>query len=532
MKTTKFNTLIPMTFFFIFLIYVTFFHNLSYQPWIYLSVLTSSLLPFIFFKKDILIPSNKVFYCLGGLFFLLILVDLLNGSHLTEERWLMRYTVYLFAFVCMQIFENEESIFKIAGLPIVLFLLFITLESISEYIIYFDFASQKQHSVHVSRFWNIAHYCQAMVASIPIIILFKKYCGATYGLLIDFLMITLTISILLGISRSCTIALVIIYLIEFISPLVYSKKKIAGLLLVSFLIFYVLNEYKQGYSSSIQTQKEHSLNYRKAIWKKSIELSLDNPAGVGVNNFGFSLFGYLDNEKLSDQLTDINVSPHNEFLRILAEEGWGFFILYLIGFIFISYNGFIKIFIKKESAIFYRFFFCMMPEMLFQFPTEMYMPCFLFGLLCFTSFEKKSKVKRNKILLLTSAIILSIFSTASWVIRNEKIIPLNYSKTMCSIYHDDWRLCRRYFIDYLGLNKPQDASDVIRPIIKYQPFNFNNLTLDHMLGDTGRRQFISCLYINLFNGQIILGQETELQCEIEKDRAKLRNVFFEYAEQR
>ena len=60
---------------------------------------------------------------------------------------------------------------------------------------------------------------------------------------------------------------------------------------------------------------------RLALWSDSLRLVRDHPLGVGAGDFEHAFVPYQARGRLEPQETVVFRSPHNEYLRFLAEDG-------------------------------------------------------------------------------------------------------------------------------------------------------------------------------------------------------------------
>lgn len=79
-----------------------------------------------------------------------------------------------------------------------------------------------------------------------------------------------------------------------------------------------------GYQRQIGIKGMESINSRLAIWQDSLQTALDQPTGVGAGNFNFGhVLASLKNYHPIDEFM-LWEHPHNEVLRMIAEDGWIF----------------------------------------------------------------------------------------------------------------------------------------------------------------------------------------------------------------
>jgi O-antigen ligase len=67
--------------------------------------------------------------------------------------------------------------------------------------------------------------------------------------------------------------------------------------------------------------KQESVTARLAVWQGTLELIRDRPLGVGAANFPYAFLPYQARGPYPPREEEIFLTPHNEYLRVLAEEG-------------------------------------------------------------------------------------------------------------------------------------------------------------------------------------------------------------------
>ncbi len=71
-----------------------------------------------------------------------------------------------------------------------------------------------------------------------------------------------------------------------------------------------------------QASKLHSVDLRLAVWADTVRLIRDRPLGVGAGNFEHGFLPYALTGRSRPDESLVFRSPHNDALRLLAEEGW------------------------------------------------------------------------------------------------------------------------------------------------------------------------------------------------------------------
>lgn len=511
---------------------VTFYFQYTFQPWIYFGCATFTLILTLFFEKNVSVPSTLQLRLYLGLFALLALISLLNGNNLLEERWLLRYLVIILIFTAMQFIKTDDDLFKYLRWPLTAFMFYVTLESLTQFFVLYDNYSGENQSLFSSRFLNIDLFAQGLVASLPFILFFHKKSEKLWSFWYELLILLMTTCVWLSVCRSAWIVLVIFYFIELIRPLALTRKKTIFLFVASLILYKSLQLAKNTKIVPVGQYKVSSMNYRLVLWKRAIQIAANNPAGIGTGRYLFDMISYFDGERWSNKLDELSPSPHSEVLRILAEEGWAILAIFIVGFGYLYWIGFRKIYFEKKEALFFRYMFCLLPEIIFQFPSEMFLPSLLFCLSFATYLNEDSQiVSFNKIKYWGLAVFCAL-TLSAYTVRNFYTVPLTYSKTFCDVFHDNWLMCRRYFAEYYVDNKIADADHIIRSQLKWQPFNFYMLAADYSLAVEPRSSVAACLYYNLFNGEKTIEGADLKYCKLEKDRKKIMSALIEYAEKR
>jgi O-antigen ligase len=82
-------------------------------------------------------------------------------------------------------------------------------------------------------------------------------------------------------------------------------------------------------ASSLPESKRASAQWRIAVWSDTLHLIRDHPAGVGAGNFENAFIPYALAGRSKPGETTVFRSPHNDYLRLVSEEGVGGAVLLL-----------------------------------------------------------------------------------------------------------------------------------------------------------------------------------------------------------
>ncbi len=91
--------------------------------------------------------------------------------------------------------------------------------------------------------------------------------------------------------------------------------------LLAWLVLAVAPAPANPLASSLRESKRASALWRLAVWSDTLELVRDHPAGVGAGNFEHSFIPYALAGRSKPGEAIVFRSPHNECLRLAAEEG-------------------------------------------------------------------------------------------------------------------------------------------------------------------------------------------------------------------
>lgn len=501
--------------------------------WFYflaLSFLFTAILAFT--RTSISLPSKNKVILFGIYLLVLVLSSIINKATFLEERWVQRYSLILFSFLCLQIFRDEKKVSEYLKFPLTGFLIFLCFESIYQYVFICGLGDPLGRSCYASRLWNINMLGQALALSMPFLFLFRKFAKKIEAYFFESLIVLVSITILIGACRSAILSLLILLMAEFAFLFDFSRKRTLVLVFMTALFFFPINSYKNNMSNSLGDDKKGTANYRLEVWKKSFQMAYDFPTGVGVNNFEFGFLPYKKESTIENITQEVDKSPHNEFVRVLSEEGWIVFFLFLGGILSILFIGVKEIVKKGENTFFYRFLLCLLPELFFQFPTEMSFPVFLFSI-ALAIYLKNSTSNIDFTIFKKVFLVVCVFAVSSiFFIRDIKVVPAAYSAAFCRAFPDNWKMCGEYFKEHFDGGDVEMASSTIKPVIVRQPFNFIALHFDYLLGDSERNKIISCNYFNLFNGKSSIPESNIEACGPGDNRQKLLNSFIDYAKTR
>lgn len=148
--------------------------------------------------------------------------------------------------------------------------------------------------------------------------------------------------------------------------------------MASVVAWVVLQAAPQGsgpLGASSEASKQMSARLRLAVWGDTIDLIQDHPLGVGAGNFEHAFIPYALRGRSRPGETLVFRSPHNDYLRLVAEEGLpgGILLLTLVGLLVLEVHrsqatGWWR---SEAGALLGSGGAFLVVEALFQFPFEM-----------------------------------------------------------------------------------------------------------------------------------------------------------------
>jgi hypothetical protein len=138
-------------------------------------------------------------------------------------------------------------------------------------------------------------------------------------------------------------------------------------------------------SWEVMAQKGLSTEIRLAVWRNTLSLIRDHPLGVGSGNFGDAFIPYELGLDMIPRESILFRTPHNEYLRALAEEGvvFGAVAAMLLSSLFRKLNVSPRIagWRSERGALFGAAIFFFAVEAFFQFPLGTAFGCLMGALL-------------------------------------------------------------------------------------------------------------------------------------------------------
>ena len=271
--------------------------------------------------------------------------------------------------------------------------------------------------------------------------------------------------------------------------------------------------------SDIKLQKQNqkamgSIEARWAIAMASLDHIYHHPLGVGSNQFEFSILPYLAKRGVRLPQKSLWFTPHNEFLKLLIEEGilvtTGLMVL-LIGMLIFIW----KRIEKPDQTLFEILTLFFLGEALFQFPLESAHTVLLMAvsLSYFLGLLEATEVKNHSLWPYPLGIALVIIwgtSIYSHLQTNGKNRDTAKLAKACHIYPENWRACTHLSYVLISQKKYIKASEILTPLLESTPFNtiaLRNISLAKL--NAGEKKS-ACMYMSRYQKLFLQNDMTKL----------------------
>lgn len=249
---------------------------------------------------------------------------------------------------------------------------------------------------------------------------------------------------------------------------------------------------------SMYAEKSEILVYRQDVWTQTLRMIADKPFGVGVDRFEFEFVPY---HRFGSTISyaSLELSPHNEFLRYLAEDGiplaLAFFVLLALLLrawwrnASVASRGF-----HLPLLVFYG------AEMLFQFPWQLGFPVYfgaiLFGSLAAEAFAEYRLKESVSGAVLSLLLLFQLIGTAqAFIVRSfENSDKPDRLAMVCRLVPADWRSCIKLARMEADLGNVPAARARLLAEMERAPWNFYAWRFMGMVALRGGDKLEGCFY--------------------------------------
>lgn len=441
---------------------------------------------FCFKKTTIYLP--KVTYSVAiGLSLLIILIifnHLYNALPFLSPAFWDRLCFILLSISFFNVFKEDPS--AIRNVLSVLFIanaLFL-MTCIPSFLEFFSYESKNRAILH-QNFGNINMSAEFVGISLILLISGRGH-FARCGWLIDSLIYLSAIYCYYASSRSIAVALGVSFGILVWLKIVPLKRALQYIVVTSLVLFFieVLTNYLSNSSSSVNYVKFSSTLCRWQIIKATCLMILDHPFGVGPGNYLFSFIPYIYATLPSLNENNLAQSPHNEYLRIMAEDGIPFAVILFLTLCIYFYGKrdiFKSISVNHPTLI---GFFCFLAvQAAFQFPLINGFPflvttCFVGYALSIFQTDQVIEFGRGKWLTLTSIVgLMLIGGVASEAISYRYFYSASMNQVAYALNGNNWQASIQAARADMEVGKFIPARQILDQELKIHPSNFIAMSL-------------------------------------------------------
>jgi O-antigen ligase len=262
-------------------------------------------------------------------------------------------------------------------------------------------------------------------------------------------------------------------------------------------------------SLSIFREKSPMMAYRLDVWQQTVRMIQEHPLGVGVDRFTFQFVPY-HRQGSTISFHSATDSPHNEFLRYLAEDGIPLSLLFALVLAIFLLRWWKSGALHRELLL--PAFAFLLGEMLVQFPWQNTFPTYfgavIFGSMAAGIWERKA-FPRHAWAKAVSVLLVFLFAftagKATVSRLTEKSQDEFWAKASCRTVSSNWRACLNYSRVLLRKGESGGARKELERMLEKDPWNY--AAIRH-LGVVAQRQgdrleacFLTWKYDDIFLGK-------------------------------
>ncbi len=277
---------------------------------------------------------------------------------------------------------------------------------------------------------------------------------------------------------------------------------------------------------------------RLSMWSQTLHMISDYPLGIGPNRFEFRFIPYASHANQSIVKESLIMkSPHNEFLRILSEDGIPAFLLLFFFLAFLLYR-FARLPTQtltdlQANRFVFSFFIFWFVESCFQFPLENAFPFYIFILMiAFVTYKTIPNISLPRTLatpilvslLFTTGILAYRFSISKFMFANRHTNETKL-KSACLGFPENWKTCIAYGRVLVKTNKLAQAEHLVKSMLDRNKYTFPAIDLWRVIATKRHDELERCeatlAYDALFNRKSNLSKYFNETCQDKIENAKL-----------
>lgn len=258
-------------------------------------------------------------------------------------------------------------------------------------------------------------------------------------------------------------------------------------------------------------QKPALTPWRLDLWRQTLRMIADNPFGVGADRFDFASVPYT---RFGNTLTATHVatSPHNDFLRYLAEDGlplgvalFAFFAVFLVAWWRRARPESRHFFLPL--CVFYA------AESFFQFPWQLAFPVY-FGAIALGKMGAELWPEERRLPERWGGAVLSVILFVQLLFGGEALIARTFENSgdpetlarSCRLVPANWRACLKYARAEVQRGELASARQAVSAELERAPWNFHAWKIMAQVAGLEGNRLEGCFYlwryVDLFGGKV------------------------------
>ncbi len=264
-----------------------------------------------------------------------------------------------------------------------------------------------------------------------------------------------------------------------------------------------------------------SIRERVFIWEDLLSTSFSNPAGIGSGNFSFGhISASLGNAKSEIREFFFWQHPHNEWLRLLVEDGWLFTVCLSVLYFSLVYGAWRKVRVAKRQGtltketqskwqILLSLGIILLASGACSFPLYLsfsfLIAALLTALLCELQAEPLTlKVKKILIIVLALLLNLAFLNLASRVdfaeyVSKKRLHSEIDTDSACRQVPNHWQVCVAAINNHIVRRNFREAELKLSAILERAPLHYPALKMQAFLAEQKANRFDECLSLWLYD---------------------------------
>ncbi len=297
-----------------------------------------------------------------------------------------------------------------------------------------------------------------------------------------------------------------------------------AVLIGALCICYAFSPHFQSILSRLIRSKGLTSSFRVELWQATLAMIRDFPFGIGTDNFEFSILPYKLGRNLELNEGLAIETPHNDFLRVLAEQGVAYFLCLLATLILWLKQLRLRA-EQPDGFRDYKLCFALLAyfsiESFFQFPFETPTTFFVMAIFIgwfLANIYSNSQYFRfgwiNRVTSLSLAALVAWlgmnYGYSHWVMSRYSLDGVRF-KQACRIFPSHWRACIASADQEFMDGNLADAKRDLHAILRQHPNQYFAMRTLGQIYFNENNSKMGCqmfgAYDSLFSGQSSIHQE-------------------------